>query len=176
MFLVLIGYPISNAILMIAAIPILFGLWRDKPWSIPWTFKALSLFCIVVTDSWFAFIVITGLQEHVWISSMLFGAEYLIMTGGLIWYNKFLGIYNNNNDGISSSNNNNHHHGLLDDNNYNIVETTRRKGVEGGGEEEAASDNNNINIKQQKQQQPTNNRPNKKKEKTKKKKKIIISY
>jgi branched-chain amino acid transport system substrate-binding protein len=95
MFLVIIAYPISNAILTIPAIPILFGLWRDKPWSIPWTFKALSLFCIVVTDSWFAFIVTTGLQEHVWLASMLFSAEYLIMAGGLIWYNRFLRTYNN---------------------------------------------------------------------------------
>lgn len=98
MFLVIIAYPISNAILTIPAIPILFGLWRDKPWSIPWTFKALSLFCIVVTDSWFAFIVTTGLQEHVWLASMLFSAEYLIMAGGLIWYNKFLRTYNINNE------------------------------------------------------------------------------
>ena len=98
MFLVIIAYPISNAILTIPAIPILFGLWRDKPWSIPWTFKALSLFCIVVTDSWFAFIVTTGLQEHVWLASMLFSAEYLIMAGGLIWYNKFLRTYNNYNE------------------------------------------------------------------------------
>jgi branched-chain amino acid transport system substrate-binding protein len=96
MFLIIIAYPISNAILTIPAIPILFGLWKDKPWSIPWTFKALSLFCIVVTDSWFAFIVTTGLQEHVWLASMLFSAEYLIMAGGLIWYNKFLRTYNNN--------------------------------------------------------------------------------
>jgi branched-chain amino acid transport system substrate-binding protein len=93
MFLVIIGYPISNAILTIPAFPILFGLWKDKPWSIPWTFKALSLFCIVVTDSWFAFIVTTGLQEQVWLASTLFGAEYLIMAGGLIWYNKFLKRY-----------------------------------------------------------------------------------
>lgn len=93
MFAIVIAYPIFNAILTIPAFPILLGLWKDKPWSIPWTFKALSLFCIVVTDSWFAFIVITGLQEQVWISSMLFSAEYLIMAGGLIWYNKFLSSY-----------------------------------------------------------------------------------
>jgi branched-chain amino acid transport system substrate-binding protein len=98
MFAIIIAYPVSNAILTIPAFPILLGLWKDKPWSIPWTFKALSLFCIVVTDSWFAFIVITGLQEQVWLSSMLFGAEYLIMAGGLIWYNKFLAIYNNNHE------------------------------------------------------------------------------
>jgi branched-chain amino acid transport system substrate-binding protein len=98
MFAIIIAYPVSNAILTIPALPILLGLWKHKPWSIPWTFKALSLFCIVVTDSWFAFIVITGLQEQVWLSSMLFGAEYLIMAGGLIWYNKFLTTYNNSHE------------------------------------------------------------------------------
>jgi branched-chain amino acid transport system substrate-binding protein len=93
LFAVLVSYPVANAVLTIPAFPLLLGLWRDKPWSIPWTFKALSLFCIVVTDSWFAFIVITGLQEQVWVASMLFGAEYLIMASGLVWYNKFLSRY-----------------------------------------------------------------------------------
>lgn len=93
MFAVIIAYPIMNAILTIPALPILVGLWKEKPWSIPWIFKSLSLFCIVVTDSWFAFIIISGLYEQVWLSSMLFGAEYLIMAGGLLWFNKFLVVY-----------------------------------------------------------------------------------
>src|SRR5919108_588062 len=103
MFLVIIAYPISNAILTIPAIPILFGLWRDKPWSIPWTFKALSLFCIVVTDSWFAFIVISGLYEQVWLSAMFFGAEYLIMASGLLWFNLFLAMYKTHEGGAAAA-------------------------------------------------------------------------
>ncbi|HEX2615295.1 MAG TPA: hypothetical protein VHL10_07365, partial [Nitrososphaera sp.] len=93
MFSVIIAYPVMNAILTVPALPILVGLWKEKPWSLPWIFKSLSLFCIVVTDSWFAFIVISGLYEQVWLSSMLFGAEYLIMAGGLLWFNKFLVVY-----------------------------------------------------------------------------------
>ena len=93
MFAVLIAYPIMNAVLTIPALSILFGLWKDRPWSIPWTFKALSLFCIVVTDSWFAFIVLSGLYEQVWLSAMFFGAEYLIMASGLLWFNIFLAMY-----------------------------------------------------------------------------------
>jgi ABC-type branched-subunit amino acid transport system substrate-binding protein len=95
MFAVLIAYPIMNALLTIPALPILLGLWKERPWSIPWTFKSLSLFCIVITDSWFAFIIISGLYEQVWLSSMFFGAEYLILAGGLLWFNKFLAIYKN---------------------------------------------------------------------------------
>nr|WP_294804242.1 penicillin-binding protein activator [uncultured Nitrososphaera sp.] len=90
MFAVLAGYPIMNAVLMIPALPILFRLWKERPWSIPWIFKALSLFCIVITDSWFAFIIISPLYEQVWLSSLLFGAEYLLLAGGLLWFNKYL--------------------------------------------------------------------------------------
>jgi branched-chain amino acid transport system substrate-binding protein len=93
MFSVIIAYPIMNAVLLTPALAILVGLWKEKPWSIPWTFKSLSLFCIVVTDSWFAFIIISGLYEQVWVASLLFGAEYIILAGGLLWFNKFLTVY-----------------------------------------------------------------------------------
>ncbi len=42
MFAVLIAYPLMNALLTIPALPILLGLWKERPWSIPWTFKSLS--------------------------------------------------------------------------------------------------------------------------------------
>lgn len=93
MFALMIAYPIMNAMLIIPALSILAGPWKENPWSIPWTFKSLSLFCIVVTDSWFAFIIISGLYEQVWVASLLFGAEYIILAGGLLWFNKFLTVY-----------------------------------------------------------------------------------
>src|SRR5919112_2069124 len=108
LFAVLIAYPVMNALMTIPALPILIGLWKERPWSIPWTFKSLSLFCIVITDSWFAFIILTGLYEQVWLSSMFFGAEYLILAGGLLWFNKFLAI--SNNPGTASSNNTSQDH------------------------------------------------------------------
>lgn len=149
MFLVIIAYPISNAILTIPAIPILFGLWRDKPWSIPWTFKALSLFCIVVTDSWFAFIVTTGLQEHVWLASMLFSAEYLIMAGGLIWYNKFLRTYNINNESTA--------HEPSYNNNSNTAGKTDKKKI-GEKEEEVAGAAIRIHQHQDQDRSPKKNK------------------
>ena len=108
MFAVLIAYPIMNALLTIPALPIMLGLWKERPWSIPWTFKSLSLFCIVITDSWFAFIILSGLYEQVWLSSMFFGAEYLILAGGLLWFNKFLAIYKNH-DTASANNTSSDH-------------------------------------------------------------------
>jgi ABC-type branched-subunit amino acid transport system substrate-binding protein len=108
MFAVLIAYPLMNALLTIPALPILLGLWKERPWSIPWTFKSLSLFCIVITDSWFAFIILSGLYEQVWLSSMFFGAEYLILAGGLLWFNKFLAIYKDPGTAPSSNTNQDH--------------------------------------------------------------------
>src|SRR5918997_1219060 len=108
MFAVLIAYPLMNALLTVPALPILLGLWKERPWSIPWTFKSLSLCCIVITDSWFAFIILSGLYEQVWLSSMFFGAEYLILAGGLLWFNKFLAI--STNPGTASSSNTSQDH------------------------------------------------------------------
>jgi ABC-type branched-subunit amino acid transport system substrate-binding protein len=105
MFAVLIAYPIMNALMTIPALSILIGLWKERPWSIPWTFKSLSLFCIVITDSWFAFIILSGLYEQVWLSSVFFGAEYLILAGGLLWFNKFLATYKTHNQGTASATN-----------------------------------------------------------------------
>jgi branched-chain amino acid transport system substrate-binding protein len=110
LFAVLIGYPVMNALMTIPALPILIGLWSERPWSIPWTFKSLSLFCIVITDSWFAFIILSGLYEQVWLSSMFFGAEYLILAGGLLWFNKFLADYKTHNHGTASVNNTGSNH------------------------------------------------------------------
>jgi ABC-type branched-subunit amino acid transport system substrate-binding protein len=105
MFAILIAYPIMNALMTIPALSILLGLWKERPWSIPWTFKSLSLFCIVITDSWFAFIILSGLYEQVWLSSVFFGAEYLILAGGLLWFNKFLATYKTHNQGTASATN-----------------------------------------------------------------------
>jgi branched-chain amino acid transport system substrate-binding protein len=91
-----------------------------------------------VTDSWFAFIVTTGLQEHVWLASMLFSAEYLIMAGGLIWYNKFLRTYNNNNESTAH------------EPSYN--NTTGKTGKKKIGEEEEGEERAGATIRIQHQQ------------------------
>jgi len=124
MFAVLIAYPIMNALLTIPALSILIGLWKERPWSIPWTFKSLSLFCIVITDSWFAFIIISGLYEQVWLSSMFFGAEYLIMASGLLWFNKFLASYKN--QGTASETNTSQDHLKIKDGFRNRNKTPNR--------------------------------------------------
>ncbi|MFL6482390.1 MAG: ABC transporter substrate-binding protein, partial [Nitrososphaera sp.] len=124
LFVVLISYPIMNAVLTIPALPILIGLWKERPWSIPWTFKSLSLFCIVITDSWFAFIILSGLYEQVWLSSMFFGSEYLILAGGLLLFNKFLVIYKNHD--AASVNNTSSNHMKITDAFYNKNSTSKR--------------------------------------------------
>jgi ABC-type branched-subunit amino acid transport system substrate-binding protein len=124
MFAVLIAYPMMNALLTIPALSILIGLWKERPWSISWTFKSLSLFCIVITDSWFAFIILSGLYEQVWLSSMFFGAEYLILAGGLLWFNKFLAIYKNH--GTDSATNASQDHLKITDGLHNRNNTPNR--------------------------------------------------
>ncbi len=126
LFAVLVAYPLMNALLTVPALPILLGLWKERPWSIPWTFKSLSLFCIVITDSWFAFIIFSGLYEQVWLSSMFFGAEYLILAGGLLWFNKFLATYKTHNHDTASGTNTSQDHLKITDGFHNRNNTPSR--------------------------------------------------
>jgi hypothetical protein len=61
MYAVIISYLILKSILMVPGVIILVTLWNHKSWSIPWKWKTAGLFAIVVTDSWFALVVMTGL-------------------------------------------------------------------------------------------------------------------
>ncbi|MEE8181456.1 MAG: ABC transporter substrate-binding protein, partial [Nitrosopumilaceae archaeon] len=94
MYAVIISYLILNSILMVPGVIILVSLWNHKSWSIPWKWKTAGLFAIVVTDSWFALVVMTGLLEHLWIPSLFFVADSLILVAAVLWYNKFLTQYN----------------------------------------------------------------------------------
>ncbi len=94
MYAVIISYLILNSILMTPGAIILVSLWNQKSWCIPWKWKTVGLFAIVITDSWFALIVMTGLLEHLWIPSLFLAADSLLLVAAVLWYNKFLTQYN----------------------------------------------------------------------------------
>lgn len=101
MYAVIISYLILNSILMVPGAIILVGLWNQKSWCIPWKWKSVCLFAIVLTDSWFALVVMTGMLEHLWVPSLFFGAESLILVAALLWYNKFLTQYNEHDEKLT---------------------------------------------------------------------------
>ena len=90
MFAVIVAYPILDATLMIPAIVILVEFRKEPVWFIPWVCESLGIFLIVVSDSWFAIIVLTSLVEQLWLSSLFFAAHFLVMAAGLLWYIKML--------------------------------------------------------------------------------------
>jgi ABC-type branched-subunit amino acid transport system substrate-binding protein len=90
MFGVIVAYPILDATLMIPAIVILVEFRKEPVWFIPWVCESLGIFLIVVSDSWFAIIVLTSLVEQLWLSSLFFAAHFLVMAAGLLWYIKIL--------------------------------------------------------------------------------------
>ena len=101
MYAVIISYLILNSMLMVPGAIILVGLWNQKSWCIPWKWKSVGLFAIVITDSWFALVVMTGLLEHLWIPSLFFVADSLILVAALLWYNKFLTQYNEHDEKLT---------------------------------------------------------------------------
>ena len=90
MFAVIVAYPILDATLMIPAIVILVEFRKEPVWFIPWVCESLGIFLIVVSDSWFALIVLTSLVEQLWLSALFFAAHFLVMAAGLLWYIKML--------------------------------------------------------------------------------------
>lgn len=90
MFSVIIAYPILNSILTVLAIVILTGFRKEQFWSISWIFESLAMLCIVVADSWFALVVLTGFVEQLWISALFLPVHYLVISAGLLWFIKFL--------------------------------------------------------------------------------------
>ena len=95
MFSVVIAYPILNSILTVLAIVILTGFRKEQFWSISWIFESLAMLCIVLADSWFALVVLTGLVEQLWISALFLPVHYLVISAGLLWFIKFLILEDN---------------------------------------------------------------------------------
>ena len=76
MFAVIVAYPILDATLMIPAIVILVEFRKEPVWFIPWICESLGIFLIVVSDSWFALIVLTSLVEQLWLSALFFCSTF----------------------------------------------------------------------------------------------------
>jgi branched-chain amino acid transport system substrate-binding protein len=91
MFGVTVAYPAFNSVLAIIAIIILYGIKNEKEkHHITWVCELAGFLVIVVGDSWFAIIVLTGFVEQLWASALLLSAHYIIIAGGLVWYVKLL--------------------------------------------------------------------------------------
>lgn len=90
MFVVIVAYPILDAILMVPALVILVEFRKEPTWFTPWFCESLGIFLIGLSDTWFAVIVLTSLVEQLWISALFFAAHFLVMAAGLIWYLKYL--------------------------------------------------------------------------------------
>jgi len=93
MFGVMIAYPTLDAILMVPAIVILLDIRNEPLWFTPWICESLGLLLIVLSDSWFALVVLTSLTEQFWLSSLFFAAHLLVMAAGLVWYIKYLTLH-----------------------------------------------------------------------------------
>jgi len=97
MYSVIIAYPVLNAILIVPAIILLTVFRKEKDWSVPWICESISLLSLIVADSWFAIIFLTHLlPEEIWYSNLFLIDHYIVISGGLIWYIKFLIPANHN--------------------------------------------------------------------------------
>lgn len=92
LFAVTITYPIFNSILFLTAVMILVSVIKERKENqvhIRWVCELFGFLAVVIGDSWFSIIVLTGFLDQLWISALLLSAHYLIVAGGLIWYLNF---------------------------------------------------------------------------------------
>lgn len=93
MFSILVAYPILDAIIMVPSFLIILNYRKEPLWFTPWVCKSAGIFLIALSDSWFAFFVITSLTTDLWPSALIIASHNLILAGGLLWYIKFLVKY-----------------------------------------------------------------------------------
>ena len=90
MFIVLLLYPALATLLLVFSIILQIGLRKDTHHAVPWMCDSLGTLAIVIADSWFVIVVLTQNVSALWLSAVFINAHYLIMTGGLIWYSRYL--------------------------------------------------------------------------------------
>ena len=84
MFVVIIAYPIMDAVLMVPAIVILLNFRKEPLWFTPWICESLGLFLMAISDSWFAVVVLISITEQFWLSATFFAAHYLVIACRII--------------------------------------------------------------------------------------------
>jgi branched-chain amino acid transport system substrate-binding protein len=90
MFLVLLAYPILDAIIIVPSFLIVVNYRKEPLWFTPWVCKSAGIFLLAVADSWFAFFIVTSLTGELWPSAIVVSAHSVIVAAGLLWYMKFL--------------------------------------------------------------------------------------
>ena len=86
---VTIAYPVLDLTLIFPSILVLLSLRRDYQQSIPWFLSSLSLLINALADDGYVYDFVSGNMENLWFWELFYVADFIIMAGALIWYNKF---------------------------------------------------------------------------------------
>jgi hypothetical protein len=87
--IVTIAYPVLDLTLIIPSILVLLSLRRDYQQSIPWFLSSLSLLINALADDGYVYDFANGNMGNLWFWELFYVADFIIIAGALIWYNKF---------------------------------------------------------------------------------------
>ena len=87
--IVTIAYPVLDLTLIFPSILVLLSLRRDYQQSIPWFLSSLSLLINALADDGYVYDFVSGNMENLWFWELFYVADFIIIAGALIWYNKF---------------------------------------------------------------------------------------
>ena len=87
--LVTVAYPILDLILIVPSGIILISLRKDYQHSIPWVLTSLYLLINAIADDGYVHDFVNGNSHSLWFWNMFYVTDFIIMTGALLWYNRF---------------------------------------------------------------------------------------
>jgi hypothetical protein len=87
--IVTIAYPVLDLALIFPSVLVLLGIRGDYQQSIPWFLSSLSLLINALADDGYVYDFVRGNTENLWFWELFYVADFIIMAGALIWYNKF---------------------------------------------------------------------------------------
>ncbi len=87
--LVTLAYPILDLVLIIPSLLILISLLRDHLQSIPWFLASFSLLINAIADEGYLVNFVNGNLKNLSFWDLFYIADFIIIAGALIWYNKF---------------------------------------------------------------------------------------
>jgi hypothetical protein len=91
-FIVSSAYPVADIFLLIPAVAAFIRLRKGLLTFAPWVAIVTAMILFIVADTGFAYFVMGGMDDLVWMWSPLYQIAYLAIASSLFWYRKFFTV------------------------------------------------------------------------------------
>jgi hypothetical protein len=91
-YLVNTAYPVADMVLIVPALAAFIQLRRGKLTFTPWAFIVTAMIIFIIADIGFAYFVVMGLDDTIWVWYPLYNLADLAIASSLFWHKAFFTI------------------------------------------------------------------------------------